>query len=114
MYEDLTKFVDFINTRNFTWNAGINNVFSGHSLNDLKHHNVGSSTSKRQLVQVNAAIDSKVFDERLLSSQDFIDVWNLAKKYWHVPIDEFPESELPSQWDWRNVQDYDFTTAVRD
>ena len=40
--------------------------------------------------------------------------WQFAKKYWDVPIEKFPEFELPTTWDWRNVKDYDFTTPVKD
>jgi cathepsin C len=29
-------------------------------------------------------------------------------------IEDFPEDELPSEWDWRNVNGYDFTTPIRD
>jgi hypothetical protein len=50
----------------------------------------------------------------LLSDPGYIEAWELAKKYIDVPLEEITEEDLPTTWEWINVNGYDFTPPVRD
>ncbi len=36
-YEDMHKLVKFVNTNSFTWKAGFNSRFEGHTLSEIKN-----------------------------------------------------------------------------
>ena len=49
---------------------------------------------------------------RVLREAEFQLTWAEARRYWNTPMDQM--NDLPSSWDWRNVNGYDFTSKVRD
>ncbi|CDW78518.1 cathepsin c [Stylonychia lemnae] len=119
-YEDLDNMVQFVNENDFTWQAGINNRLKGQTLSQLKMHHDGNQMkfAQKTLVQTNSIsntiTDSDSDAERLIEDEDFKAIQKEAIKFIDSSLDKMSENDLPDQWDWRNVSDYDFTTPVKD
>ena len=89
----------------------MNKRFEGLTLTQLKSSEHVKSENKF-LMQTNSI--AQIDLEKLITEQEFVQVWEDAKKYWNASYDEIAEEDLPQQWDWRNVSGYDFTTKVYD
>lgn len=69
---------------------------------------------RRILAQTNAIAHEKEDPKALLNDPKYLEAWELAKKFINTPIDEITEEDLPTEWEWTNVNGYDFTPPVRD
>lgn len=54
------------------------------------------------------------FVKSLKDSGFDVDVSDPMLKYWYTPVDDIPDSEMPKEWDWRDVDGEDYTSPPRD
>ena len=49
-------------------------------------------------------------------TEEFAESLSLAQSWYHkyTSLDEIPDSMIPNEWDFRNINGYDFTGVVRD
>ena len=48
------------------------------------------------------------------SSSPSEEVMEIAQKYLKTSIEDISDEELPSEWDWRDVNGYNFVSSVMD
>jgi len=53
------------------------------------------------------------FQESIKLSNIQIDINDPVLKFWYTPIDEIPDSELPTEWDWRNINNINYMNPPR-
>jgi len=131
-YEDLEFLVSLVNNQtDGKWQAAMNTDFLGKTFSSLKKL-MGRPACKKEKNSVKSVIDfleqpqiernpnatkSEKYKEDFINAIKNdgleVDTNDPILKYWYTHPDDFPDSELPEQWDWRNVNGENFINEAR-
>lgn len=109
--EKIAHYYNLYKQKKLSWQPNLGMLTKSHSLYDNGTISIPISNQKQAMK--NPLAGTKSFDSQ---SDDFFRALNKAqswkKKY--NDIDEIPDSLVPSSYDFRNIDGYDFTGPVRD